>query len=82
MADDIVERALFDERTLAALDYADAMTGATDGDFVPDELFDRVKQHFDTEEIVILTELIAWENASARFNRALGVASQELWKRA
>ena len=35
---------------------------------------------FSTEEIVVLTELIAWENASARFNRALGVASQHLWK--
>ncbi len=76
-----MDRVLFDERTLAALDYADAMTGATDGDFVTDEVFDEVKRHFDTEEIVILTELIAWENASARFNRALGVASQELWER-
>lgn len=50
-------------------------------EFVTDELFARVASAFSTEEIVVLTELIAWENASARFNRALGVESQHLWKR-
>lgn len=50
-------------------------------EFVSDELFARVATTFSTEEIVVLTELIAWENASARFNRALGVESQELWER-
>lgn len=48
---------------------------------VSDDLFAKVAAHFSTEEIVVLTELIAWENASARFNRALGVESQHLWKR-
>ncbi len=51
------------------------------GEFVSDELFARVKAEFSTEAIVVLTELIAWENASARFNRALGVESQQIWKR-
>jgi hypothetical protein len=32
------------------------------------------------EQIVELTRLIAWENASWRFNRALRVPSAELWK--
>ena len=66
----------FDEATLAALAYADAMTVAD----VDDACFARVGQHFDADQIVELTEAIAWENASARFNRALRVASQHLWQ--
>lgn len=82
MAEHEVDSTLFDERTLIALSYADAMTIAdSDDEFVSDDLFRRVKAEFSTEEIVVLTELIAWENASARFNRALGVESQHLWKR-
>ncbi len=75
------DRSLFDERTLAALDYADAMTdvGAED-EMIDDDLFRRIEAEFTTEEIVVLTETVAWENASARFNRALGVQSQRLWK--
>ena len=48
---------------------------------VTDEVFARVRAHFDDDAIVELTELVAWENASARFNRALRVPSQRLWKR-
>ena len=65
----------FDRRTIVALQYADAMTT---GD-ASDELFGVVKAHFTTDEIVELTAVIAWENASARFNRALRVESQGLW---
>ena len=70
---------LYDERERAALAYADAMT-TTPVD-VSDEVFARVREHFDDDAIVELTEIIAWENASARFNRALRVPSQGLWKR-
>ncbi len=31
--------------------------------------------------LVELTEIIAWENASSKFNRALRIPSQQLWKR-
>jgi alkylhydroperoxidase family enzyme len=65
----------FDETLRTALAYADAMTT---GD-VSDDLFDRVREHFDDDQIVELTEVIAWENASARFNRALRIGSQHLW---
>ena len=47
---------------------------------VDDALFDRVRKHYDDDAIVELTMLIAWENASSRFNRALRVPSQGLWK--
>ena len=42
-------------------------------------LFERVREQFDDDQIVELTEVIAWENASARFNRALRIGSQHLW---
>jgi hypothetical protein len=37
---------------------------------------------FDEETLIELTAVIAWENASSKFNRALRVKSQGLWKRA
>jgi alkylhydroperoxidase family enzyme len=76
-ADGPIRRDLFDDRQLVALEYADAMTASD----VDDALFERVRGHFDDDEIVELTALIAWENSSARFNRALRVPSQGLWKR-
>jgi hypothetical protein len=42
---------------------------------VPDEVFDEVKRHFNTEQIVDLTATIALENMRARFNRALQIES-------
>ncbi len=48
---------------------------------VSDELFARVHALFDDDALVELTEVIAWENASAKFNRALRIPSQKLWTR-
>ena len=62
-----------------ALEYADAMT--ITGREVSDELFARLREFFDEDAIVELTATIGWENASSKFNRALRVPSQELWKR-
>ncbi|MGH7924386.1 MAG: carboxymuconolactone decarboxylase family protein [Candidatus Binatus sp.] len=42
---------------------------------VPDEVFDELKRHFDTRQIVDLTATIALENMRARFNRALEIES-------
>ena len=70
---------LFDAVERLVLEYADAIT-ITDRD-VSDELFDRLRARFDDDAIVELTEVIAWENASSKFNRALRVPSQRLWKR-
>ena len=68
---------LFDEREQAALEYADAIT-LSDRD-VDDSLFERVRALFDDDAIVELTELVAWENASSKFNRALRIGAQGLW---
>ena len=40
---------------------------------IPDELFARLREHFDEEQIVELTTAIAIENFRARFNDALGI---------
>jgi 4-carboxymuconolactone decarboxylase len=40
---------------------------------VPDQVFDALKRHFDTKQIVDLTATIALENMRARFNRALQI---------
>lgn len=70
---------LYSERERAALEYADGMT--ITGRDVSDELFARLRQHFTDDELVELMAIIAWENASSKFNRALRVPSQRLWKR-
>jgi alkylhydroperoxidase family enzyme len=62
-----------------ALEYADSMT--ITGREVPDDLFERLRCFYEEDAIVELTATIAWENASSKFNRALRVPSQELWKR-
>lgn len=48
---------------------------------VTDELFARIRDRLDDDGIVELTETIAWENASSKFNRALRIGSMGLWKR-
>ncbi len=46
---------------------------------VSDELFARVRQYCDDDALVELTALIAWENASSKFNRALRVPPGGFW---
>ena len=48
---------------------------------VSDELFANLREFYTDDEIVELTEAVAWENASSKFNRALRIPSQGLWKR-
>ncbi len=71
---------LYDEAERVALAYADAIT-FTDRD-VDDALFAALRQHYSDDAIVELTAIIAWENSSSKFNRALRVPSQGLWRRA
>ena len=47
---------------------------------VSDELFARLRRFYDDDALVELTAIIAWENASSKFNRALRVPSQGLWR--
>ena len=70
---------IFSEAEALALEYADRMT-LSDRD-VDDAFFEKLRTVFTEDEIVELTEVIAWENASSKFNRALRIPSQNLWKR-
>ena len=70
---------LYTEAERVALEYADAIT-LNDRD-VGDDLFARIRRFYDDDAVVELTEIVAWENASSKFNRALRIPSQGLWKR-
>ena len=70
---------LYTEAERVALEYADTIT-LSDRD-VSDDLFARVRRFYDDDAVVELTEIIAWENASSKFNRALRIPSQGFWKR-
>ena len=69
---------MFDEVERLALEYADRITLSNLD--VDDAFFERLRKHFDDDTIVELTETIAWENASSKFNRAMRIPSQGLWK--
>ena len=70
---------LYSEPERVALEFADAMT--ITGRDVSDELFARLRKFYDEDALIELTATIGWENASSKFNRALRVPSQHLWKR-
>jgi 4-carboxymuconolactone decarboxylase len=63
----------FTELELLVLDYAEGMT-KTPAE-VSDELFDRLREHFDEGQLVELTAAIAWENWRARFNWAFDIGA-------
>lgn len=70
---------LYAEDERLALEYADRMT--ITGLDVSEEFFQKLRGCFDDDQIVELTAIIAWENSSSKFNRALRVRSQQLWKK-
>lgn len=72
------DSSLYDEEEKTALAYADAIT-RSDQD-VDDALFARLQAFYSEEQIIELTAVIAWENASSKFNRALRVTSQNLYQ--
>ena len=58
----------FNELERLVLDYATAMSRTPTR--VDDELFARMREHFDERQMVEMTNVIALENARARFNSA------------
>ena len=76
--DEYATSPLYEEKERVALEYAERMT--ITGQDVDDELFSRLRQFFDEDALVELTAAIAWENSSSKFNRALRVPSQRLWR--
>ena len=76
---DYANSELYTEAERVALEFADSMT--ITGRDVSDDLFARLRTFYDDDALVELTATIAWENSSSKFNRALRVPSQRLWKR-
>ena len=76
--DDYAASTLYTDAEKVALEYADAITDTRRD--VDDALFARMRQHYDDDTIAELTMVIAWENASSRFNRAFRIPSQGFWK--
>jgi alkylhydroperoxidase family enzyme len=76
--DEYATSPLYEEKERVALEYAERMT--ITGQDVDDELFCRLRRFFDEDALVELTAAIAWENSSSKFNRALRVPSQRLWR--
>lgn len=76
---DYANSELFSKPERLALEFADAMT--ITGEDVSEELFAKLSDFYDEDALVELTATIAWENASSKFNRALRIPSQQLWKK-
>lgn len=68
---------LYDAGERAALELADALT-ATPAD-VSDELFARLRQHYDEPQLVELAATAALENYRARFNRAFQIEPNSIY---
>src|SRR6202162_139912 len=64
----------FSETERAALEYAEAMT--ITGQRVGDELFARLRSHYDEAQIVELTAAVALENFRSKMNVPLQVQAQ------
>jgi AhpD family alkylhydroperoxidase len=67
------DSALFSDEEKLVLDYAVGMSSTPVS--VSDELFAKLRAHFDDAQIVELTNIIALENMRGRFNLALGIGS-------
>jgi len=63
----------FNEIEKMVLQYTVAMTKTPV--HVSEELFNKLRAHFNEKQMVELTAMIAWENYRARFDHAFGVES-------
>ncbi len=70
------ESDLFTPAEKAALGWTEAMSGA--GCQITDQHQAALKEHFNEQQIMELTALVAFQNMSARFNAALDLPSQGL----
>ncbi len=68
------ESELFDDTERLVLEYAEAITRTPVE--VTEELFARLRAHFDERQLVELTMVVALENLYTRFNWALGIEGE------
>lgn len=67
----VQDASVLSDKEKVALQYTEVVT--KDSNRVTDELFSRLKQHFNDPEIVELTFVIGFINMLNRFNNALGI---------
>jgi len=65
---------LFNEEEKIVLEYTEAVTITNEN--VNEDLFSRLKEFFNDDQIIELTATIAFQNMSTKFNTALNVPSQ------
>ena len=68
------ESRLFSDMERVALEYAERMT--ITGEKVTDELWERLRAHFNEAQMVELTAAVALENFRSKFNVPLQVEAQ------
>jgi len=68
------ESPAFSEVEKRVLRYATALTQTPAN--VTEELFNSLRDHFNSKQLVELTAVIAWENFRARFNRGFGIEAE------
>ncbi len=73
------EADVFDASQVLALELAEAMTETPPA--VSDELFGRLRERFDPQQLVELAAAVAFENFRARFNRVFEVEPQGFYVR-
>jgi alkylhydroperoxidase family enzyme len=64
----------FDESERVALEYAERITQSDED--VDEALFERLREHYSSEQIIELTCTVAFENFLSKFHHALLVESQ------
>lgn len=64
----------YDERERIVLEYAEAATATPV--VMPEQLIDRLREHFDEAQVVELVAWVALENYRSRVNAGLGLRSQ------
>lgn len=74
---DFRDSPLYNEPERAALELAEAMTAASVT--VTEELFQRVRAHYDEAQMVELAATAAMENYRARFNRVFEIEPNSLY---
>lgn len=68
------ENELFSPKERAALEYAEYITLTTLE--ANNELLEKLEKHFNEDQIIELTAIIAYQNMSTKFNTVLGIKQQ------
>lgn len=72
------DKSIFSDVERLVIELADAMAGTPSN--ISDELYARLREKFNEEQLLQLSAQFAFENYRARLNRVFDVGSDELYK--